>query len=201
MKKFYGKTVRIDGNKLKSDIKSLPKQMRNPEKISTNVLGRGRAYLHQSIHKGGMNKDSLDKLCNVFGFKAEDYILPDPEPIVVEEEPTPITETAAEKMVAEPITITPPSIDFTELTNAITGLTKVVNSLLTVQIATQKRIEELEKKLGSISTYMERTTEMVEVGLDSIDENIASLNSKVNIVNGRLGDMNRNQGVDLKMGA
>ena len=200
MKKFYGKTVRIDGNKLKSDIKSLPKQMRNPEKISTNVLGRGRAYLHQSIHKGGMNKDSLDKLCNVFGFKVEDYILPEPEPIVVEEKPASITETITE-VIAEPITTTPPSIDFTELTNAITGLTKVVDSLLAVQIATQKRIEELEKKLGSISTYMERTTEIVEVGLDSIDENIASLNSKVNIVNGRLGDMNRNQGVELKMGA
>ena len=48
---------------------------------------------------------------------------------------------------------------------------------------------------------MERTTEIVEIGLDSIDENIASLNSKVNIVNGRLGDMNRNQEVELKMGA
>jgi ribosomal protein S4E len=185
MKKFYGKTVMIDSIKLKADIHNLPKTMRSSQHISKNVLGKGVTYLDYCFHKQGMNKDCLEKLCGVFGFNMNDYIVvSEPEPEVVEE-----------LDVTEPINVvmesTPQQFDMSGVINAINSLTKAVDQLVAVETATQHKIESIERRLAKIESAATKTSEVVELGLDSIDEGVAELKSKLNIVNGRLGDMNR----------
>lgn len=177
---FYGKTVTIDSARLRTDIKSLPKKMNEYKNISVKVLGKSPGYLDHCFRKGGMNRDSLDKLCGVFGFNPNDYVVVSkPEPVVVVE---PETEKPQEQ--------TQPTNN-SDIVAAIKELTKSVNQLMIIQTTALKKLDAMETRLTKIEGNKKSINEMTEVGLESIDDSIAKVNSKLNIVNGRLEDIYR----------
>lgn len=188
MSKFYGKTIGIDSDKLKNDLDKLPKKMRSLSRISTKVLGKNTRYMKECFNKNGMNKDCLEKLCGVFGLNMRDY--------VVVPKLTPTVITSVDPIEEEVVSIVleetqPDNMDLNGIVKSISELTKAVNHLITIESNICKKMESIEQRLAKIEMATAHTSKVVGDSLNSVDEGVAKVNSKLNIVNGRLGDIVR----------
>ena len=184
MKKQKGmkpQTLRIDGDKFKHD---LPEGYSGAA-ISEKILGKSKSFLHGSLKLGRIRESDLDRLCFVFNLNKNDYIIKEEEPKVEPEEE--VKEEVIEEVT--PTTPVAPTVDSTEITsridkliNVVEEMGKVMAAIVSIQLDTQKKIDEL--KLGTLAI-----NQLLKTDLDSIDTELGKTNSSLNIIKGRLGDL------------
>lgn len=168
-------TIAIYGDKLKA---SLPDEY-TASAISEKILGRCKAYLYSCTKTGRMREDDLDKLCFIFKLDKNDFIVKEEPKVeeeeVVEENPTVTDSNLANKLDA--------------MLALMNELNKSITSLITVEINSQKRLDNLETTMSNFGTTIKEIKDLIDISLESIDEEVAKTNSNLNIIKGRLGDM------------
>ncbi len=168
--------VKIDGEAYKQAIKNTGF---TPSKISTAFLGRDNTYLSHAFCDGRIDKDAFAKINNMFSLNGEDYI--------VEETPADYPEPAKPQNVSV-------SVDTSKLEEKLDSLIKAIEGLTTVELDTRKKLNSLENALGKIVQNTQLSLEHQDIDLDSIDDGISKVNSSLNIIKGRLDDINKKGG-------
>ena len=156
------KMYTVDGEKLKNDI--LDKGF-SIEKVSEGILNLNKSTLSGCLRRGVIAEENMNKLCYMFGFNLDDYILKEVKPdVTVSDNPAPSISDNSE-------------------------VVKALNTLIALQTEQNKKLDILQASITALVEGQKKMQEHLDIDLDSIDDSLSKVNSNMNVANGRLRDI------------
>ena len=148
------KNIRIDQEKLDKVIKAIEGDKYSPKRISKFVLGKSDSYYSKSVlTNGNISKDTLDRLCEYYDLKAEDFLQPSEVTLV-----PPATGVAAAVLDVPYVS----GIDGETLFTMLGDINKALVELVALQKATNSMLGDLLDKSDSIARTNKKVAEIAE---------------------------------------
>ena len=146
------KNIQINQEKLDNVIKAIEGDKYSPKRISKFVLGKSDSYYSKSVlTNGNISKDTLDRLCEYYDLKAEDF-LPQLD----------ITSPPAVAVAAVPDVPYVSGIDGETLFTMLGDINKALVELVALQKATNSMLGDLLDKSDSIARTNKKVAEIAE---------------------------------------
>ena len=146
------KNIQINQEKLDNVIKAIEGDKYSPKRISKFVLGKSDSYYSKSVlTNGNISKDTLDRLCEYYDLKAEDF-LPQPD----------ITSPQVTAVAAVPDVPYVSGIDGETLFTMLGDINKALVELVALQKATNSMLGDLLDKSDSIARTNKKVAEIAE---------------------------------------
>ena len=147
------KNIRIDQEKLDKVIKAIEGDKYSPKRISKFVLGKSDSYYSKSVlTNGNISKDTLDRLCEYYDLKADDFLVPQLD----------ITSPPAVAVAAVPDVSYVRGIDGETLFTMLGDINKALVELVALQKATNSMLGDLLDKSDSIARTNKKVAEIAE---------------------------------------
>lgn len=146
------KNIQINQEKLDNVIKAIEGDKYSPKRISKFVLGKSDSYYSKSVlTNGNISKDTLDRLCEYYDLKAEDF-LPQLD----------ITLPPAAAVAVVPDVSYVSGIDGETLFTMLGDINKALVELIALQKATNSMLGDLLDKSDSIARTNKKVAEIAE---------------------------------------